>query len=111
MNWSILYVFSIQVVIACLGALLSMVFDHENVNTAYYLDLKQAFDPKEDAMLQKLPFLIFFIRMGTWILLLTNFVPISLLVTVEMVKYIQAIFIEWDAHMITEKTGASAIVQ
>ena len=111
MNWSILYVFSIQVVIACLGALLGMVFDHENANTAYYLDLKQEFDPKEDAMLQKLPFLIFFIRMGTWILLLTNFVPISLLVTVEMVKYIQAIFIEWDAHMITEKTGASAIVQ
>ena len=27
-----------------------------------------------------------------------------------MVKYIQAIFIEWDAHMITEKNGISAIV-
>ena len=28
-----------------------------------------------------------------------------------MVKYIQAIFIEWDAHMVTEKNGISAIVQ
>lgn len=32
-----------------------------------------------------------FIKWGSWILLFTNFVPISLIVTLEMVKYIQGI--------------------
>jgi len=62
-------------------------------------------------ILVKFPFLIFFIRMGTWILMLTNFVPISLLVTVEMIKYFQAIFIEWDVEMVSREKGTSAIVQ
>lgn len=34
-------------------------------------------------------FFVFLSRMGTWILIFTNLVPISLLVTMEMVKYIQ----------------------
>ena len=42
--------------------------------------------------------------------MLTNFVPISLLVTVEMVKYIQAIFIEWDVLMVSKDKGTGAIV-
>lgn len=33
---------------------------------------------------------------GTWILLFTNMVPISLLVTLEIVKFCQALFISWD---------------
>ena len=32
----------------------------------------------------------------TWMLLFTNMVPISLLVTVEIVKFWQALFIGWD---------------
>ena len=43
--------------------------------------------------------------------MLTNFVPISLLVTVEMVKYIQAIFIEWDVLMVSKDKGTGAVVQ
>lgn len=39
MNWSILYVFSIQIAIACLGALSSLVFDGRNEYAAYYLSL------------------------------------------------------------------------
>jgi len=35
-------------------------------------------------------------RFGTWILIFTNTVPISLMVTLEVVKFIQAIFITWD---------------
>ena len=40
-----------------------------------------------------------------------NFVPISLLVTVEMVKYFQAWFIEWDSDLICRTRGVSAAVQ
>ena len=40
----------------------------------------------------------------TWNLNFSNFVPISLLVTLETVKFLQAIFIGWDALMYdTEK--------
>ena len=49
-------------------------------------------------------------RIGTWLLMLQNFVPISLLVSLEMIKYIQAMFIEWDTNMIDQK-GTSALVQ
>ena len=36
---------------------------------------------------------------GTWILLFTNMVPISLLVSLEIVKFSQALFIGWDAEI------------
>ena len=38
-------------------------------------------------------------RYFTWILIFTNMVPISLMVTLEVVKFIQAFFIEWDADI------------
>jgi len=34
-------------------------------------------------------FQVFIARVGTWVLIFTNFVPISLLFTMEMVKYTQ----------------------
>jgi len=45
---------------------------------------------------------LFLIKTGTWILIFTNFVPISLLVTLELTKVFQAIFIEKDRFMIDE---------
>jgi phospholipid-transporting ATPase len=39
------------------------------------------------------------IYFGKWLLILNNFIPISLLVSHEMVKYIQAMFISSDAKM------------
>jgi len=41
----------------------------------------------------------FIITTGTWVVLLNNIVPISLLMTLEMVKYLQGTFISWDFHM------------
>ena len=35
----------------------------------------------------------------TWVLLFTNMVPISLLVSVEVVKFAQALFIAWDINI------------
>jgi len=42
---------------------------------------------------------IFMKTFCTWILLFTNMVPISLLVTVEIVKFAQASFISWDINI------------
>jgi len=36
---------------------------------------------------------------GTWILIFTNFVPISLIVTLEIVKFWQGIFMGYDIEM------------
>lgn len=46
--------------------------------------------------------LSFIIQIFTWFLLFSNFVPISLVVTLEVVKFIQAQFIQWDV-MIFDK--------
>ena len=36
---------------------------------------------------------------GTYIIIFTNFIPISLLVTIDLTKVIQSRFIEYDVHM------------
>jgi phospholipid-transporting ATPase len=43
---------------------------------------------------------VFFSTFFTWVLLFTNMVPISLLVTVEIVKFAQAMFIGWDVNIL-----------
>ncbi len=42
----------------------------------------------------------FFVKFGSFILIFSNFVPISLLVTLEMVKLFQAIRINMDEGMV-----------
>ena len=44
-------------------------------------------------------FLLFVKTTGTWILIFTSFVPISLLVTLEIVKFFQGFFMQWDVLM------------
>jgi len=39
------------------------------------------------------------LKTGTWILIFTNFVPISLMVTLEIVKLWQSIFMSYDVYM------------
>jgi len=56
-------------------------------------------------------FLTFFYRIGTWTLIFTNLVPISLLVTLEMVKYVQGMFINWDINMYDKVNRIPAKVQ
>ena len=44
-------------------------------------------------------------------LVLPNFVPISLLITLDTVRYIQAFFIEWDFDLFDQTRGLQARVQ
>jgi magnesium-transporting ATPase (P-type) len=46
-----------------------------------------------------------------WLLAISNIVPISLLVTVEMIKFCQASFISWDFKMYDKENKRTAIVQ
>lgn len=52
-------------------------------------------------------FLMFFY----FFLLMYQFVPISLYVSMSMVKYIQAIFIQWDIEMYYPDTDTPALVR
>ena len=51
------------------------------------------------------------IKLGTWCVLLNNLVPISLLMTLEMVKYFQGFFISWDIDIYDKKKKVTTKVQ
>jgi phospholipid-transporting ATPase len=53
-----------------------------NINNVEYLNIDR------NDVVDNDPAYNFFVRIGNWILIFTNFVPISLLVTLEMVKFI-----------------------
>lgn len=50
-----------------------------------------------------------FVRFGNWILMFGNFVPISLLVTLEMVKFTQGQFISNDSEYMTSYANGVVI--
>jgi phospholipid-transporting ATPase len=56
-------------------------------------------------------FLNFIYAFLAWLLTICNIVPISLLVTIEMIKFCQAIFISWDVKMYDSQNRRTAIVQ
>ena len=43
--------------------------------------------------------MIYLIKFGNWLLLLMNFIPMSLVITYEIVKYVQGTIITWDICM------------
>ena len=51
------------------------------------------------------------LQTGVWFIALMNFVPISLLVTLEMINFIQAYFISVDIEVCDKYTGLQASVQ
>jgi len=47
---------------------------------------------------------------GTWLLMFTNFVPISLLVTLDLVKVWQGVFIQADLNMLDDVYHIDTVV-
>ena len=91
MNREILHIFLLQVFLCIFAAIYYAVwYNGSKNNTEVYLELRL----DNQTPLTQLVFQFF-----TWMLLLTNFVPISLLVTLEMVRYVQAMFISSDLCM------------
>ncbi len=94
MNIQIITVFLIQFILSLLGAILFLIW-HSNKDVKNILIKKLSYLEISSHTISDRVFYFLF-RVGTWILIFTNLVPISLLVTLEMVKYIQGIFISWD---------------
>ena len=78
----------------------------------YYLFLKWSYnqnaDPPTLTISDPNPLLAIPTAFGQWFLAMMNFVSISLLVTLEMVKFAQGIFIEFDWMMYDEEKEQSA---
>lgn len=87
-NNYILLIMFLQLCLALTGAIGNAVWQSVDYSSLdYYLDLTAGKKNKKDAILA------FFISLGTWFLMIVNIVPISLMVTLEIVKFVQAYFI------------------
>jgi phospholipid-transporting ATPase len=85
MNWFIILIFIIQMVSCSTAAFFYYAWENNHINELSYLEM-------DKIPLNHYHFMAkYFIKVGNWILIFTNFVPISLLVTLEMVKLFQAV--------------------
>ena len=94
MNNQIIIVFILQFIIGIVSSVIGNIQLNLNKNNLGYI-----YPPLNNKNGVDISFSKFIITIGTWIILVNNIVPISLLMTLEMVKYIQGIFISWDFHM------------
>lgn len=103
MNSQILLIFMMQVCICATCAFFSNYWYGINLNdTQAYLDLKAL----KLGLLQQAIY-----QFCSWMLIFSNFVPISLIVSLEMVKFLQAQFLSSDSEMYYEPYGMTAKVQ
>lgn len=103
MNKQIVIIFLLQIFLCIFCGFFYMIWYNKNKsNTSQYLDLKSS----ENNLLAQFTLTFF-----TWMLNFTNFVPISLLVTLEMVKFCQGLLIMWDLQMYYEPNDTTAKVQ
>eukprot|EP00462_Mataza_sp_D1_P024450 CAMPEP_0175135858 /NCGR_PEP_ID=MMETSP0087-20121206/8961_1 /TAXON_ID=136419 /ORGANISM="Unknown Unknown, Strain D1" /LENGTH=1356 /DNA_ID=CAMNT_0016418565 /DNA_START=258 /DNA_END=4328 /DNA_ORIENTATION=+ len=87
---------SIQFLVCCVAGILSGNFTANNVDT-WYLDMAGT-----DASVAGIS------AVFSWFILLSQLVPISLVVTSEMVKHIASTFIWWDGDLYYEKLNKRA---
>ena len=101
MNKQLVGIFIIQVV---LSFILAIVYTIIYANGSFGLQ-KYYFDE-----LSNYAGVLFTIT-GTWIIICTNFVPISLLVTMETIKFFQGMFMEWDIDLYDKESCTGCKVQ
>lgn len=98
-NTQILILFGILLVISLLSAILSEIWHGRNAIRHWYI----GFD--------ELPPNNFPFTCLTFIILYNNLIPISLQVTLEFVKFLQAYFINWDEKMYDKENDFYAIAR
>ncbi|XP_025087156.1 LOW QUALITY PROTEIN: probable phospholipid-transporting ATPase IA [Pomacea canaliculata] len=98
-NTQILLLFVVLVVLSLICAIAQTVWTKEDGNRAWYL------------FYDEMPEANFGFNLLTYIILYNNLIPISLQVTLEVVKFIQAIFINWDRDMYHEETDTPAMAR
>uniref|UniRef100_A0A669BBX7 Phospholipid-transporting ATPase n=1 Tax=Oreochromis niloticus TaxID=8128 RepID=A0A669BBX7_ORENI len=94
-NFQILVLFGCLLAISLVCSIGQTIWKGQYGNDAWYMDLNSNFG---------LNFL-------TFIILFNNLIPISLLVTLEVIKFVQAFFINWDTDMLYEPTNTPAMAR
>ena len=107
MNMLIFFIFCFQIFLSLICSILNLFQNHEKV--AF---IKIFIDIYDDSYnLDDYKLLRFIKIMGTWIIIMTNFVPISLLTTFVFSKLCYGYFISKDIDMINKKNMIGAKVQ
>ena len=103
MNYQILFIFIFQIILSIIASIINLIIFYSN--NKFIEKFVNIAENKDNFMLR-------FIKMiGTWTLLLTNFVPLPLLSSLEFIKFFQAMFISRDVDMINEHTLEKVKVQ
>ncbi|XP_012988272.2 phospholipid-transporting ATPase IA isoform X4 [Esox lucius] len=100
-NFQILVLFGCLLAISLVCSIGQTIWKYQYGNAAWYMDLNS---PDGGAA-------NFFLNFLTFIILFNNLIPISLLVTLEVIKFTQAFFINWDTDMLYEPTNTPAVAR
>uniref|UniRef100_A0A7N8WXR7 Phospholipid-transporting ATPase n=1 Tax=Mastacembelus armatus TaxID=205130 RepID=A0A7N8WXR7_9TELE len=99
-NMQILVLFGILLVMALVSSVGAAIWNREHTDDACWY-LSRAGDISTN----------FAYNLLTFIILYNNLIPISLLVTLEVVKFTQALFINWDVEMYYSDTDTPAMAR
>uniref|UniRef100_A0AAY4DF93 Phospholipid-transporting ATPase n=1 Tax=Denticeps clupeoides TaxID=299321 RepID=A0AAY4DF93_9TELE len=100
-NFQILVLFGCLLAISLVCSVGQTIWKYQYGNDAWYMDLNCKNGGAANFGLNFLTFIILF----------NNLIPISLLVTLEVIKFIQAFFINWDTDMLYEATNTPAMAR
>ncbi|KAM5180149.1 phospholipid-transporting ATPase IB isoform 2-T2 [Mantella aurantiaca] len=98
-NIQILVLFCILLVMALVSSVGALLWNRKYGETNWYLGSSEAISTN------------FGYNLLTFIILYNNLIPISLLVTLEVVKFTQALFINWDRDMYYADTDTPAMAR
>lgn len=103
-NKLVLFQCGLQITFAIIGSIILSIWTEYDANDFEYLY------PNKTASEKNFVELIFY-NLGVWFIALMNFVPISLLVSLEMINFIQAYFITCDIAVYDKDRDLPAKVQ
>jgi phospholipid-transporting ATPase len=98
-NWQILWLFLLLLIICLISAIASEIWTASYLSTAWYLGSDEFISSN------------FGYNLLTFIILYNNLIPISLQVTIEVVRLIQATLISLDLDMYHEETNMYAMAR
>ena len=109
-NMQIGFIFGLQCILCLVATVYGALWrQYYNDKTQAYLDLDAS--ATTGSIFDRYWILNAIQRYFTWILLFTNMVPISLMVTLELVKFLQAFFITWDWRIYDLEKDMATTVQ
>uniref|UniRef100_A0A336MAD4 Phospholipid-transporting ATPase n=1 Tax=Culicoides sonorensis TaxID=179676 RepID=A0A336MAD4_CULSO len=98
-NTQILMLFFILIMLCLVSAIFNEIWTREHFKTDWYLGINNVLSKN------------FGYNLLTFVILYNNLIPISLQVTLEMVRFLQAIFINMDKEMYHEESNTPAMAR